>query len=201
MTRTLRGSATAETAIILSFTLLMLFGTMQIGLAGYYQMELDAASFEYAHQYALGATSAADLTTVSNLFPDVPPTGVTFTAASPPTTDVPVNYTPSGALIDRYGGASIIRPTRLQAQTSLNVNKALSFLGNGITFTGGGVEGEYMVSNHDDDAQGASYDSQTVYNSQVNPLSTDDQNVPPYFLTFAFQWYCSTTTWSSSYRG
>jgi hypothetical protein len=184
----------AETAIVLSFTLLLLFGTMQIGLAGYYQMQLDGAGFEYAHQYALGATSATDLSDVAALFPNVPSSNVTFTAASPPLTSVPVNYTQWGTLTNRYGGASIIRPTRMQAQTKLNTGSALWEFGSSKTFTAGAVEGQSMVSNHDDDAQGAGYDSTTVYNSQVNPLQTDDQNVPPYFLTFAFQWYCNSTT-------
>ncbi len=185
-----RGSAIAETAVTLSFTLLMIFGGLQLALAGYYQMQLDGATFEFAHAYALGITDPTGLGQVGQLFPNVPAANVTFSAASPPQTNVPVNFTQFGALNNRYGGASIIRPQRLQAQATLNVT-GLSVFGNSLPFSSGNVEGRYMVSNHDDDAQGAAYDSQTVYDTQVNPFQGDDQNVPPYYFNFAFSWYCN----------
>ncbi len=187
-----RGSALAETAIVLSFLLLLLFGTMQIALAGYFQMQLDAATFEYSHSYALGATDPTALAQIAQLFPNVPASGIAFSASSPPITNQPVNFTPNGPLIGRFGGASIMRPQRLNTQATLNVGN-LGFLSSStIPFSAGDVEGRYMISNHDDDAQGAGYDSQTVYNTQVNPITQDDQNVPPYYFNFGFLFHCGS---------
>ncbi|MDE2571777.1 MAG: hypothetical protein KGM44_04540 [bacterium] len=185
-----RGSALAETAITLSFTLLLLFGAMQIALVGYFQMELDGALFQFAHNYALGVTDQAGLNQIDQIFPNVPLSSITFNAASPPLTNVPVNFTQWGTLTNRYGGASIIRPQRLQTSAQLQIG-GLSSLGNNVTLTAGDVEGRYMTSNHDDDAQGAGYNSATVFNTQENPFTQDDQNVPPYYFNFGFIWYCS----------
>lgn len=74
----------------------------------------------------------------------------------------------------------------------------LSVLGNSISLSSGNVEGAAMVGNHDDDAQGAGYNSSTVYNSLVNPLTQDDQNVPPYYFTLAFMGYCPVLKFGSS---
>ena len=188
----LRGSALAETSVILSFLLLLLFGTMQLALAGYFQMQLDAATFEYSHAYALGATDPAALAQIAQLFPNVPPGSIVFSASSPPLTTQPVNFTPNGQTVNRYGGASILRPQRLNAQATMTTG-SLGFLSSQpIPFTAGDVEGRYMISNHDDDAQGAGYDSQTVYNTQVNPITQDDQNVPPYYFNFGFMFHCTS---------
>lgn len=193
-----RGSALAETSIILSFTLLMLFGAMQTALTGYFQMQLDAATFEYAHAFALGATDPAALSQIAQLFPNVPQANVSFSASSPPITNQPVNFTQWGSVTNRYGGASIMRPQRLNTKATLSVSQ-FGFLKTGtMPFSAGDVEGRNMISNHDDDAQGAAYDSQTVYNSQVNPINQDDQNVPPYYFNFAFMWHCSAASFGAS---
>ncbi|MBC5828995.1 MAG: hypothetical protein GIW98_02245 [Candidatus Eremiobacteraeota bacterium] len=186
----IRGAALAETAITLSFTLLLLFGTMQIAVFGYVQMQLDAATFQYAHQYAIGVTDPAGLNQVAAVFPNVPQSSMNFQAASAPTTSVPVNFVQWGQLINRFGGASIMRPQRLQTFSTLTI-PGLSPFGNNVTFTSGNVEGRNMISNHDDNAQGVDPNSASAYGSQVNPFSQDDQNVPPYYFTFAFSWYCS----------
>jgi len=56
-----RGTALAEVAVVVSFTLIMLFGILQFVLLGYYQIASDAAVFFGAHQYALGYTSMNNL--------------------------------------------------------------------------------------------------------------------------------------------
>src|SRR5262249_21201965 len=117
------------------------------------------------------------------------PMSLTPQFASPPVTNEPVNYTQWGSLTNRYGGAALIRPQRVEAGASMNLRN-LSVLGANIPLSSGMIDGRAMVGNHDDDAQGAGYDSPTVFNSLVDPLSQDDQNTPPYYFTLAFQWYC-----------
>jgi len=189
--RYIRGTALAETAITLSFTLLCLLGGVQLGLLGVYQLELDGATFFFAHNVAVGVTNYNTLNhDLGPIFPNVP-MSLTPQFASPPVTNESVNYTQWGTLNNRYGGASLIRPQRVEAGASLNVQN-FSVLGTSIQMSSGMIDGRPMVGNHDDDAQGAGYDSATVFSTLVNPLSQDDQNVPPYYFTFAFQWYCNT---------
>lgn len=195
-----RGAALAETAIVLSFTLLVIFGAIQIALVGFFQTQLDGATFMYSHAIATGSsnTSAID-TALGPIFPNVPMGNLSESAANPLATDTGgmPNFTQWGSLTQRFGGASIIRSQMVTTKASMTVN-GLSVLGNSVTLSSANIEGAPMVGNHDDDAQGANYNSSTVYNSLVNPLTVDDQNVPPYYFTLAFMRYCSTFSFGTS---
>lgn len=194
------GSALAETAIVMSFTMLLLFGAMQIALIGFFQTQLDGATFLFSRYYAAGSTNDAALNTaLSPIFPSVP-MNMSPAFADPLTTTQPVNFTQWGSTTQRYGGASIIRDRLVQTSSSMNVT-GFSVLGSNFTLSSGNVEGEQMVGNHDDDAQGAGYNSGTVYGSLVNPLTQDDQNVPPYYFNLAFIWYCPTFQFGTTCNG
>lgn len=184
-----RGAALVETAFTLGFTLMLVLGAVQIAVMGFFQMQLDGATFFFAHSFASGSTNVTSLNTaLEPLFPNVS-MNMSPNPQSPPLTNVPVNFTQWGNLNNRYGGASILRPQRLEATSSLSL-AFLSVLGSSVTLNSGNVDGRSMIGNHDDDAQGIAYDSQTEYSSLVDPLTQDDQNVPPYYLTLSFFWYC-----------
>lgn len=197
------GAALAETAVVMSFVLLVIFGAMQIALVGFFQTQLDGATFMYSHASALGSSNYADIdASLGPIFPSVPMTSWSSSNvidASPLSTDTATmpNFTQWGALTQRFGGASILRSQLVQTKGTMTV-KGLSVLGNSIALSAGNVEGQEMVGNHDDDAQGAGYNSTTVYGTLVNPLTQDDQNVPPYYLTFAYMSYCTATQFSSN---
>ncbi len=194
------GSALAETAIILSFTLMVLFGGVQIALVGFMQTQLDAATYMYSHASSLGETNYTDLnSSLAGMFPSLSLSSwgsSNVTSGNPLSTDTSTmpNFIEWGSTTDRYGGASIIRSQLMQTQGTTSV-KGLSELGGTVTLNAGMVEGESMVGNHDDDAQGVSYNSSTVYGSLVNPLNLggtgDDQNVPPYYVAQGFMFYCN----------
>ena len=180
-----------ETAFTLGFTLMLVLGAVQVAVMGFLQMQLDGATFFFAHNYSAGSTNSMALNTaLQPLFAGIN-VNITPVMASPPLTDVPVNFTQWGSLNERFGGASIVRPQRVQAQSSMTLN-SLSVLGRSITLSSGNADGKAMVGNHDDDAQGVGFDSQTAYNSMVDPLFSDDQNVPPYYFNLSFIWYCSS---------
>ncbi len=189
----MRGTALVETALTLGFTLMMVLGAVQIATMGFYQMQLDGATFFVAHNYSAGSTNTTSLeAALQPLFPNV---SFNFTPVptNPPLTNVPVNFTQWGQLQPRYGGASILRPQRTQVSSSMKLNW-LSVLGNNnVTISSGSVDGKAMIGNHDMDAQGVAFDSPTAYTTMVDPLSQDDQNVPPYYSTLAFIWYCGDT--------
>ncbi len=196
MTR-VRGAALAETAIVVSFTLLVIFGAIQIALVGFVQTQLDGATFLYSHTVSLGSSNSAAIdASLGPIFPSLPlanwsPSGNTISAnpLSTDTTQMP-NWTQWGSQSERFGGASILRDQLIQTKGTMTLS-GLSALGNSVTLSAGNVEGKVMVGNHDDDVQGAGFNSQTVYNSLVNPITQDDQNVPPYYFNFAFMSYCT----------
>ncbi len=189
-----RATALTETAITLSFTLMLVFGALQLGLMGYYQLQLDGKTFFFAHGYASGSTNVATLNTaLGPLFPSVP-MNVSPIAQYPPDTSVPVNFTQWGSLNNRYGGASVLRPQRLQAQASASLNA--SVLGGNVSLTAGSVDGRPVIGNHDDDAQGVDYNSPTANKTVEDPLTADDQNVPPYYITLAFLWCNDPIVWA-----
>lgn len=192
-----RGAALAETAIVVSFTLLVLFGAIQIALVGFVQTQLDGATFMYSHAWALGSsnTSAIDAS-LEPIFPSLPLSSwnqasdiVTAHPLLTSTTTMP-NWTQWGSTTQRFGGASILRDQLIQTKGTISVH-GLSILGSSINLSGGNVEGKTMVGNHDMDAQGVGYNSGTVWNTLVNPITQDDQNVPPYYFTFAYMSYCT----------
>ncbi len=184
-----RGAALVETALTLGFTMLMVLGAVQIAAMGFYQMELDGATFFMAHNYSAGSTNLSSLdAALAPVFPNVK-LNFTPAPASPPLTNVPVNFTQWGNLKNRFGGASLLRPQRIQVSSSMNLNW-LSVLGKSVTLSSGSVDGKSMIGNHDDDAQGVAYDSSAAYSTLEEPLTGDDQNVPPYYLNLAFIWYC-----------
>lgn len=65
-----RGSALAETALVVGVALLVLFNSLELGILGFYQVHTDAAAFMTARVQAL-ADSATALSDVTSLPPDV----------------------------------------------------------------------------------------------------------------------------------
>ncbi|MBV9271291.1 MAG: pilus assembly protein [Candidatus Eremiobacteraeota bacterium] len=192
-----RGAALVETAFTMSVTMMLIFGVLQLAVIGFFQMQLDGATFFFAHSYATGSTNQSTLAAALRpLFPNAP-VSMTPTIAAPPTTTMPVNWTQWGALNNRYGGASIARPQQVQTSSSLTVS-GFSVLGNSINLSSGNVDGRMMIGNHDDDAQGVDFNSATANSTLVDPLSQDDQNVPPYYFNLAFIWYCPDRSFSAT---
>ncbi len=189
-----------ETAVSLSLALLTLYGAFDLGLMGYLQLQLDGATFFYTHAYASGAAQTQQAgqygQQLQSLFPNVATANMSPMPAPPPTTDMPVNYTQWGTVTDRFGGASLLRPQRLQTQATYQVaggtwSAIFPQAVQPITLSSGNVDARPVIGNHDDDAQGADFNSQEVYNSLYDPLITDDQNVPPYYFNFGFMWQCA----------
>ncbi len=197
-----RGTALAEVAVVVSFTLIMLFGVLQFVLLGYYQLASDAAVFFGAHQYALGYTSMTNLKT-GGLFPTViDPTSITFTPTVPTgfQTDEPVNYgNPSlGNTATRDGGVTIVIPQSLQASLSTPVHGLFTIIPamNNVPVSSGSVEAFYQQAAGYYDAQGLLYNSGATYlNNLTNPLgnnhTTLDMNTPPYWAAQHFMIFCN----------
>jgi hypothetical protein len=109
--RAVRGAAMVETAMVMTTTLLMLFGIIQIGVIGFLQMACDGAAFIAAREYANGNTST--YTTVTKRpFPRVGTVAVN--QYKPDASSVPVNFQES-SIYTRVGGASLVQGSHLEA--------------------------------------------------------------------------------------
>lgn len=212
LARAERGGAMAETVAVLGFILSLLFGTSEIVLAGYYQLQLDMATFLYSHSFAL--LNSVPSTKLQSVLPVVPASQVVTAPSAPPNTEandanglsVLGEYTsggviggPQNSLQNRYGGASIIRPQQIASTGTLTLPILdQSIFNNPITMTSGNIEGRAMVANHDDDAPGYAYNSASSAGNLKFPTATigaqgDDQNVPPYYFTMSFMKQCSSS--------
>ncbi|MBV8636606.1 MAG: hypothetical protein JO322_00850 [Candidatus Eremiobacteraeota bacterium] len=215
LTASRRGGAMAETVAVLGFILALLFGTSQVVLAGYDQLQLDAATFLYSHAYAL--TGSVPATKMGKVLPIVPAGSVVTKPSSPPNTEgtdanaaaVLGEYTTGGVAngptapnSSRYGGASIILPQQIVSQATLSLPSFdLSLFTNPIVMTSGNIEGRAMVANHDDDSTGYGYNSALSSGDLVLPstVNGDDQNVPPYYFAMAWMKQCNSNIASGDY--
>jgi hypothetical protein len=208
------GTAMVETVSVLGFVLALLFGSAQIVLAGFYQLQLDAATFLYAHSYAVTNGSISPAALQSAVPVVVPNASMSTQPSAPPNTSVsdPNGLTVLGELTtsgvagapannraDRYGGASIILPQQIVTVGTLDLKSFdTSIFTNPIILTAADVEGESMVVDHDDDSEGYGYNNSNSGNpaNLRNPYLAygsggDDQNVPPYYLTMAYMDECT----------
>jgi len=228
MTRTssffLRGAAYAETIVTLGFMLTVMVGVVELAFAGYYQAELDAATFFYSHEYALTNQGPAQNGMLKTVFPDVSPPPVTTQQAPPPieandpnAAAVLSEYTTGGipggttdSLNDRYGGASLLVPqlistTGTMQLPSLAVGSSPGFLTpvnllGQTQLSSGNVEGRTMVAAHDDDAPGTAFNSNASNNNLELP-GVYDQNTPPYYFATGDIWMCPNGGCSSNGGG
>ncbi len=184
-----RGAALSETALVVGVILIMILGSVQLGIVGYVQMTADAAAWMSAHQATVGDVNA--ITATSGVFPQVQPTDFYATAAPAPVPTVYVDYgynDPSGAVRaasvnNRHGGATMMEPSQLTSTvTKSNVG---SILGIPLSVQGSMIEPQWMENGaHFDVANSDSY-GQSGANFQVNYFSSGE-NTPPYYVGFNY---------------
>lgn len=194
--RSIAGAAIAETAVIVSFVLLLMFGTVELIEVGYLQAAADGAVFLTAHEYAIGSTNP---TAYASPFPGVKVPSISFSAAPPENTQVPVDYQVNQTTT-RYGGVQLIRPQHLQAKYQATYQGLISG-GNlqSLPINGGAVEARYMMSDRGFSVDGWTPNSSSTYSNMIDPLLQDDQNVPPYYIGMRDMLYCNANDLPASY--
>jgi hypothetical protein len=169
----IRGSALPETAIILTATLALIFGVIQIGMIGYLQIQCDGAAFIAAHEYSLGNASYAQV--AARPFPLM---GTPLATPNPPdvaSSAIPVTY--SQLPTAREGGVSILMPNHWQATVNI-----VSSLGSWITnLHGSAIEPNYLVSNPAYDNADAGYAGNPAPAGATFFGSTED--TPDYYVS------------------
>lgn len=196
--RSMRGAAIAETAVIVSFVLLLLFGTLELIEVGYLQTAADGAVFMTAHEYAI-ATASPNVVAYASPYPGVQVPNVQFTAMPPEDTQEPLDYG-LGATTARYGGIQMIRPQHLQAKYAATFQ---GFLSGGalssLPISGGAVEARYMMADRGYSVDGWTPNNSSTYSHLINPLTQDDQNTPPYMVGWHQMIYCDAADLTATY--
>jgi hypothetical protein len=199
-----RGAAMAETAMVLSFTMILLFGILQVVLIGYLQVAGDAAVFMAAHEYTLGVTQTNITNAEQSMVPSVIATNVTFTPAPPPNVN-PSPFTSIYGTINqnsRSGGYSMVRPQNYQVylKSAALYNGVLGF--NNMPLSSGAVEPYYLMSNSVMNNSGdGPNDPNALSGSYLNPgdaspfepdtdTAATNMNVPPYYAPTRVLEFC-----------
>ncbi|MBV8283523.1 MAG: hypothetical protein JO175_02675 [Candidatus Eremiobacteraeota bacterium] len=219
-----RGAALAETAAVLAFTLVSLFGMLQIVLIGYLQVAGDAAVFFAAHWYTLGVTQANISANISNLVPPMITNALTYSPAPPPSVDPsPFNVMygsnmQAGGQNSRNGGFTLVRPQNYSVSLNQNAGNGATAQWNmsgiygyaNVPISSGSVEGYYLMTQNQMDQLGGgpnSFEGSNVLNPTYaspflpqNDAVIANMNTPPYYVPATFTKVCADT-WSGGGNG
>jgi hypothetical protein len=117
MNRAQRGTALAETALVVGLALLVIFNALELSLLGFYQLHVDAAAFLTARVFSLADATTAQSTLASALPPALG--GVSLTTQSNGSLSV-VQQKWDGLLLPGFSNSSLVygedvEPTASQA--------------------------------------------------------------------------------------
>jgi hypothetical protein len=184
-----RGAALAETALVVGVILIMILGSVQLGVVGYLQMTADAAAFLSAHQMAVGDPNAIAATT--SVFPQFNALQISSTPAPAPAPTVYIDYgyndpNPTIAAAsgnNRHGGASMMEPSQLT--TKVQKSNVISLLGVPLSVEGSMIEPQWLENGaHFDVANSPNY-GQAGTNFQEDYFQ-NGENTPPYFVGYNY---------------
>jgi hypothetical protein len=181
----IRGAVLTETALVLTATLGVIFGIVQLGMIGFLQLTCDGAAFIAAHEYSLGNTSTY-VTTTAKVFPQAGPTPVVDTnlPTTSNATTVNVDYGSTGSVYTRHGGVSLIDGSHLQVTVHKAAPSGLLGVGGAalsdIDIHGSAIEPESLVANSNYDVAGAGY---AAPSTQVTFSATNPANLGLYYIS------------------
>lgn len=209
----MRGSALPETAIMVSFVLIMLVGMLQLGLVGYYQISGDAAVFFAAHELSIYTNPTNITSAEATAFPQVVAAAVTTQPTSPPNVNATLFSNIYGCnengscQSSRYSGFEVVRPQSFQAYLTQGAGGAI-FHGiygfKNVPISSGAVEPLYLIANTVWDNTGTGPNSSLGTNylneGDASPFltgnSNNNMNVPPYYTTASVNQYFCSDPWA-----
>jgi TadE-like protein len=201
-----RGAALAETALVVGVILIMILGSVQLGVVGYLQMTADAAAFLNAHQNAVGDVNALPAT--ESVFPQFGPLNISASAAPAPAPTVYVDYgyndpnplVAAASVNNRHGGASMMEPTQLTS--TVTKSNVINLLGVPLNVEGSMIEPQWLENGaHFDVANSPNYGQSSGTNFQENYFS-GGENTPPYFVGYNYIENCpDAQPWATTATG
>jgi len=191
MRRSERGAVLVETAIVAAALLTLMLGVLQIGIVGFEQLTIDAASFLNAHQTVIGVKDAnGPNDATSQVFPNVKSAsyqGATVQVAPSPA--VPVDYGYNGtaaeqanAATNHVGGASMIQPYILQTTLKQGL---FNFFGFSVDAKSLASEPQYLESDLRYGVSNLNYGQSNTGSLYRSSLFSNGENTPPFFGSWA----------------
>ncbi len=207
-----RGAVLVETALVVGVILTIFLFSLQVGVLGFLQLTVDAASYMDAHLVSVGVNTSASMTpqkATSLIFPQISPAQIVSTVAPAPSPSVPIDYgynstdsTVQGAmgssLTHRNGGVSMLEPT-LETATVTKPNM-LSLFHKSVGVTGESTDALWLEcgihANVSNSNAGCSPGAASTF--QGNYFTTGE-HAPPYFVGFDFLHHCNDAQpWGSA---
>jgi len=199
-----RGAVMVETALVVGTILTLLLFGIQVGVLGFLQLTVDAASFVNARENALSIANPAG--TTGKIFPQIAAGNITNSTAPAPLPSMPTDYgynstdptVAQNSVFNRHGGVSMMEP---QLATS-SVAKPGVFQPFAAAL---GVLGQSTESYWQECGIHGNIANSTAPcgGSSPPPNFSGDyfskgENTPPYFASFNYMAHCKDAQpWSS----
>ena len=194
-----RGVALVETTLTVGVILTLLLFAVQVGVLGFLQVTVDAASFVNARQNAVSVlTLGGPVAATQAIFPQLSKANITTQVLPAPSPSIPVDYgynssdanTQAQSVTNRHGGVSMMQP--LLQQSTVTAPGIFNFLGHKIGAAGSVTEPFWQECGaHDNVANqpvgcGA---ANSPANYQVD-FFKNGENTPPYYLSLNYIEHC-----------
>jgi hypothetical protein len=182
------GSALPETSLIVTTILLLMLGSLRLGLVGYTQLATDAAAFTNARLTGIGDPNAISKTTTA--VGRVQSGDISTQQGLPVPAQVPVNYNITDDTT-RHGGVTMMQAAQV-VTTVLKSDLDGLLIGAGpVPVTGTAFAPQYLDFYSHQNVLGNATNSSAALGEAQNYF-THGENVPPYFVGFHFMQYCET---------
>jgi hypothetical protein len=198
-----RGAVMVESAIAIPVILMLIYGSVQLGMVGLEQLTVDGGAFTAAHQQALLGSNLNNYedapTLAKETLPHLNSPNISLpepTFGEPPVTSDTANLSTQynlGNASARHGGVSMIQPIQTIATAqSTNFATLLWDFGNSISVTGIAIDPAFRLINGHGDVSGNDFNNDAAFATATDPL-VNGNNAPPYFIGFNYVEECPYT--------
>ena len=177
-----------ETALVITMILLLMLGSLRLGIVGYTQLATDAAAFTDARLTGVGDPNATAKTTTA--VTRVTAGDITTQQGLPIPAQAPVNYNITDDTT-RHGGMTMMQAAQVVTTVLKSDLDGLLVSGNQISVTGTAFAPQYLDFYSHQNVLGNALNSAAALGSAQNYF-TQGENVPPYFVGFHFMQFCET---------
>jgi hypothetical protein len=183
------GAALPETSLIVSTILLLILGSLRMGLVGYTQLAADGAAFTNARLTGVGDVNAISKTTTA--VARVNAGDISTQQGLPVPAQAPVDYNITDDTT-RHGGVTMMQAAQVVTTVLKSDLDGLLVGTNPVTVTGTAFAPQYLDFYSHQNVLGNALNSSAAL-GEAQDYFTNGENVPPYFVGFHFMQYCETS--------
>jgi hypothetical protein len=202
-----RGAAIVESTLVMTTTLLLIFGSISIAIDCYQRIAADSGAFFAAHVYTLNiaeptsgayetlAAQKSMSTLANNVAKNMMISSMQAQMQALSVTNRGFALSGDVAYFNQYarhGGVSLIAP---QARQALVEQKAYGIFGTlgGLSVNGAGIEPDMQIINPSFDM--ASKSSYAVSGGESAKYYGTGMDLPPYYFSHNYLGYCTSLVW------